>query len=182
MAARPHLVFHADDVLPFQVPQAPQYLSQELLSSSNSGLHDSFLNRGTVRPHRALGGGAHPRHDEIYYILSGHGTLRLGGDPQSGAGAATYQVQDGSVAYIPANTFHALSNDSDHDLVFLTIWPQATGPGANDMHDERVKAWGTAFRLRQGCELHDTDQGAFVSDPARDWNPLIEAAKSGAPS
>ena len=137
--------------------------------------HDSFLNRGTLRPHHALGGGAHPRHDEIYYILSGHGSLRLGGHPDSGDGAQTYLVQAGSVAYIPASTFHALTNDSDHDLIFLTIWPHATGPGYNDMHDQRIKAWGTAFRLKDGCKAHDTVEGVFVSDISHSWNPLVEA-------
>src|SRR5262245_21559281 len=104
VAGRPHLVLHGDHIQPFQFPSAQHYLSQEILSSHNSGLHDSFLNRGTVRPHCALGGGAHPRHDEIYYILSGHGSIRLGGTPDSGTGARTYLVQAGSVAYIPANT------------------------------------------------------------------------------
>jgi mannose-6-phosphate isomerase-like protein (cupin superfamily) len=173
MAARPHLVLRADDVLPFQVPEAPHYLSQEILSSANSGVHDSFLNRGTLRAHHALGGSAHPRHDEIYYVLTGRGTLRLGGDPHSGAGAATYQVQEGTVVYIPANTFHAIANDSDHDLIFLTIWPQATGPGDNGIHDARVAAWGTAFRLQDGRELNHSEQGAYVTEAPRGWNPLF---------
>lgn len=174
-AARPHLVLRADDVLPFQVPEAPFYLSQEILSSANTGLHDSFLNRATLRPHNALGGSAHPEHDEVYYVLSGHGSLRLGGDPVSGKGAANYQVQAGTVVYIPANTFHGIANDSDHDLIFLTIWPQSTGPGANGIHDARVEAWGTAFRLQDGRELRETDQGQYVTDAPRGWNPLFSS-------
>jgi mannose-6-phosphate isomerase-like protein (cupin superfamily) len=178
MAARPHLVLRADDILSFQLPTAQHYLSQEILSSDNSGLHDSFLNRGTVRPHSALGGGTHPRHDEIYYVLSGHGSIRLGGNPDSGEGAQTYLVQEGSVVYIPANTFHALVNDSEHDLIFLTIWPQVTGPGDNGMHDERIKAWGAAFRLKDGCEVHETFEGVYVSDASRGWNPLVGAPQT----
>jgi mannose-6-phosphate isomerase-like protein (cupin superfamily) len=173
MVARPHLVLRADDVMALQLPFAQHYLSQEILSSENSGLHDGFLNRGTLRPHLALGGSAHPRHDEIYYVLSGHGTLRLGGDPANGDGADTYLVNEGSVVYIPANTFHALANDSDHDLVFLTIWPQPIEPDDNGMHDERMKAWGKAFRLKESCELRQTAQGEFVTDAARGWNPLV---------
>ncbi|HEX8967572.1 MAG TPA: cupin domain-containing protein [Chloroflexota bacterium] len=175
MAAKRHLVLRADDIMAFQIPQAPHYLSQEILNSENTGLSDGFLNRGTLRPHRALGGGAHPRHDEIYYILSGYGSIRLGGDPRTGDGSETYRVEQGSVVYIPANMFHALRNDSDHDIVFLTIWPQPTRPGDNDMHDERVRTWGTAFRLNEGCEQHQTAQGVFVTDAARNWNPLVVA-------
>ncbi len=177
MADRRHLVLRADDVMSFQVPHAHQYLSQEILCCDNTGLHDGYLNRGTLRPHSALGGGAHPKHDEIYVVLRGHGSIRLGGDPKTGGGAETYLVEEGSVVYIPASTFHALRNDSDHDIVFLTIWPQATRPGDNDMHDERVREWGTAFRLKEGCEQHETAQGIFVTDTSRGWNPLVADAQ-----
>ena len=175
MAERRHLVLRADDVMPFQVPHAQYYLSQEILCSENTRLYDGFLNRGTLRPHSALGGSAHPKHDEIYYVVSGYGTIRLGGDPKTGDGAETYLMEEGSVVYIPANTFHALRNDSDHDIVFLTIWPQATRTGDNDMHDERVRAWGAAFRVKDGCEQLETSQGTYVTDPTRGWNPLVAA-------
>jgi oxalate decarboxylase/phosphoglucose isomerase-like protein (cupin superfamily) len=99
--------------------------------------------------------------------------LRLGGDPVSGEGAATYQVQAGTVVYIPANTFHGIANDADHDLIFLTIWPQVTGPDANGIHDARVEAWGMAFRLQDGCKLQETEQGKYVTDASRGWNPLF---------
>jgi mannose-6-phosphate isomerase-like protein (cupin superfamily) len=126
-----------------------------------------------LRPRSALGGSAHPNHDEVYYILRGRGTLDLGGDPQTGHGAETYLVEEGSVVYIPADTFHALRNDSDHDLVILTIWPQPIRPGDNGLHDGRLKEWGTAFRLNDGCEVHETPQGRYVTDPTRNWNPLL---------
>jgi mannose-6-phosphate isomerase-like protein (cupin superfamily) len=173
MAANRHLVLRADDIMAFQLPHAQHYLSQEILGGENTALHDSFLNQGTLRPHMALGGGAHPHHDEIYYVISGRGSIRLGGDPHTGAGADTYLVEAGSVVYIPANSFHALRNDSDHDIVFLTIWPQRTSPGDNGMHDERIKAWGTAFRVNEGCQVHETSQGLFVTAPDRHWNPLL---------
>ncbi len=109
----------------------------------------------------------------IYYVICGRGSIRLGGDPRTGDGAESYLVEAGSVVYIPANTFHALRNDSDHDIVFLTIWPQRTGPGENDMHDERVRAWGAAFRVKDGCQMQETAQGVFVTEPDRHWNPLV---------
>ncbi len=173
MVAPRHLVLRADDIKSLQLPQAQQYLSQEILSSDNSGLWPGYLNRGTLRPHSGLGGGAHPRHDEIYYVLSGFGTIRLGGDPRTGEGAETYRVEAGSVIYIPANTFHAIRNDSDRDVVFLTIWPQPVGPGDNDMHDKRVEMWGSAFRVNEGCEVHQTTHGMYVTHPQRGWDPLV---------
>jgi mannose-6-phosphate isomerase-like protein (cupin superfamily) len=175
MAVRPHLVLRADDIMAFQVPQTQQYLSQEILNSENTGLHDGYLNRGTLRPRSALGGSAHPNHDEIYYILSGRGTVSLGGNPRSGEDAETYLIEEGSVVYIPANTFHALRNDSDHDLVLLTVWPQRIGPGDNGLHDGRIREWGTAFRLNDGCEINETPQGMYVTDSTRNWNPLLRA-------
>ncbi len=173
MAATRHLVVRTDDIMAFQLPHAQHYLSQEILSSENTGLYDSFLNQGTLRPRSALGGGAHPHHDEIYYVISGRGSIRLGGDPGTGDGAETYLVEPGTVVYIPANTFHALRNDSDHDIVFLTIWPQRTGPGDNGMHDERIQAWGAAFRVKDGCQVQETAQGVFVTEPDRHWSPLV---------
>jgi mannose-6-phosphate isomerase-like protein (cupin superfamily) len=173
MVATRHLVLRADDVQPLQVPHAPQYLSQEILNSDNTGLWPGYLNRGTLRPHSALAGSAHPGHDEIYYMISGFCTIRMGGDPRSGDGAETYRLEAGMVVYIPANTFHALRNDSDHDVVFLTIWPQPVGPGDNDMHDRRVELWGSAFRVNEGCEVHETAQGVYVAHPARGWDPLV---------
>ena len=121
---------------------------------------------GLMRMKAGTGAEAHSHPNEQWiYVLEGtfHATI----------GGKEIDVTPGSVVYIPANTFHALRNDSDHDIVFLTIWPQPTAPGDNGMHDERIKAWGAAFRVKAGCQVQETAQGVFVTEPDRHWNPLL---------
>ena len=169
---KPYLVLQADDVLPFVHPAEPGYRSQHILGSETTGTHDLLLNRGTVVAGTGLTGTNHPDNDEIYYIVSGQAVVDLGGEPNHGEGCLTYQVDPGMIVFIPAGTFHRLRNDSDTDLVILTIWPQPSVPGANGIHDERLREWGTGFRLRDGRELR-TDGGASrVVEPGAGWDPL----------
>jgi mannose-6-phosphate isomerase-like protein (cupin superfamily) len=147
------VVLRADDIEPFSYDGSTQYLSQQVVGSENGGAHDMLLNRGTLQPHAALPGESHADNDEIYYIVSGQSWLDLGGDAESGEGAQAYRVEPGMVVVIPAGTFHRLRNDTDTELVILTIWPQPQRPGANKLHDKRRQTWGTGFKLRQGREL-----------------------------
>ena len=94
-----------------------------------------------------------PTTTRFTYIVSGQSWLDLGGDPESGDGAQAYRVEPGMVVVIPAGTFHRLRNDTDTDLVILTIWPQPQRTGANKLHEKRRQTWGTGFKLRQGREL-----------------------------
>ncbi len=171
--ARPYLVLSADDVEPFSHPAEPVYRSQHILGSESAGVHDLLLNQGTVLARGGLGGGNHPDNDEIYYAVRGTSLVDLGGDPTTGEGSTTYRLDPGMITFIPAGTFHRLRNDSDEDFVLLTIWPQPAVEGANGIHDERLKQWGTGFRLRQGCELV-TDGGASrVIEPSAGRDPLV---------
>jgi mannose-6-phosphate isomerase-like protein (cupin superfamily) len=170
------LVLRADDIEPFVYPGQDAYLSQHVLGRENTGLHDLFLNRGTVRPFKSLGGEAHAHNDEIYYIVGGRGLLDLGGDSQNGSGGETFSIEAGMVIYIPAGTFHRLRNTSDEDLTILTIWPEPVSAQEHGIQRERVKAWGTGFRLREGRELVTTEGGAQVAEPGSGWSPLVQQA------
>ena len=93
------------------------------------------INHGTVKAGYALGGGVHEE-DEIYYILSGKGKLRL--DEQ------IVDVAGGQVIFIPAGCFHALDNrESDEDMCILTFWRDWR---FNDAYEERICQWGTSFK------------------------------------
>ncbi len=169
--ARPHLVLRADDIEPFSLGADPEYLSQHILGRESAGIHDLLLNQGRVLAHRGLGGGNHPDNDEVYYAVRGTSWVDLGGDPTTGEGSTTYRLEPGMVAWIPAGTFHRLRNDWDEDFVLLTIWPQPSVEGANGIHDERRKQWGSGFRLRQGCELVTEGESTRVVQPSTGWDP-----------
>jgi mannose-6-phosphate isomerase-like protein (cupin superfamily) len=168
--ARP-FVLRADDIEPFIHPADPGYSSQHVLGSETTGTHDTLLNRGTVDPNYALGGGNHPDNDEIYFAVSGRCLVDLGGNPDTGEGGETFRLEEGMVAFIPAGTFHRLRNDTDEPFVLLTIWPQPAKRGANGIHDLRLDTWGTGFRLRDGRKI-ETANASRVTDASSGWDPL----------
>lgn len=118
------------------------YSSKMLLDRTNSESDGLNLNEGTLRAGRRLPGGAHEGYDEVYYILRGSGTLHMDG--------AEYPVRKGSVVHIPGGTFHALDNTrGTEDLILLTVWARHPEPGANEVYDQRIMAWGKSFMLSE---------------------------------
>ena len=162
------LVIHGDDIEPFVHPADPGYASQHVLGKEAVGIHDTFLNRGTVAPQYSLGGGNHPDNAEIYVAMEGECLVDLGGDPDTGEGGETFRLRHGSVVYIPAGTFHRLRNDTDSPFVLLTIWPEPAARGANGIHDARLDEWGTGFRLREGRSVETTTANRVVGGAGSD--------------
>ena len=68
----------------------------------------------------------HPGYDEVYYVLSGRGSLTLD--------AQTHPLRPGSVAVIPAGVPHSLEAKPGEQLEFVIF---GTPPMAMD--DERAK-------------------------------------------
>ena len=93
------------------------------------------INHGTVKARCALGGATHDE-DEIYYILSGHGKLRLDDE--------IVDVVPNQVVFIPKGVFHALDNsESDEDMTILTFWKDYR---FNEAYEARMKLWGKSFK------------------------------------
>ena len=113
-----------------------EYESRMILDHVITGRDDVIqINHGTVKAGYALGGATHEE-DEIYYILSGHGKLKLNED--------IVDVSANQVIFIPAGCFHALDNrDSDEDLCILTFWRDWR---FNDAYETRLKLWGKSFK------------------------------------
>lgn len=168
------LVLRTDDIESFTHPGELSYHSQHILGSESVGLHDLFLNQGTLDPQSGLGGANHPVNDEIYYIVEGRSLLDLGGHPDTGEGSETLEVEAGMVIYVPAGTFHRLRNVFDERLRILAIWPEPAPKGANPIHDLRLETWGTGLRLRQGCTLVPTEHGTRGVEPDAGWDPLVD--------
>ena len=68
----------------------------------------------------------HTGYDEIYYVLSGTGTVTLNGEPS--------RLQPGSVVVIPAGVSHALQADSGCELEFVIF-----GSPPIPIDDDRAK-------------------------------------------
>ena len=112
------------------------YESRMILDHVITGRDDVIqINHGTVKAGYALGGAAHEE-DEIYYILSGTGKLRLDDE--------IIDIAGGQVIFIPAGCFHALDNTaSSEDMCILTFWRDWR---FNDAYEERIKQWGKSFK------------------------------------
>jgi len=56
---------------------------------------------------------SHEREEEVYFIVSGTGTLTVDGKP--------WQVRPGVLAACPAGHSHGLSNDGEDDLTLIVV-------------------------------------------------------------
>lgn len=55
----------------------------------------------------------HQDHEEVYYIISGSGNIRIGTE--------TARFRDGDVIYIPEKTTHSITNDGSEMIEFLAF-------------------------------------------------------------
>ena len=68
---------------------------------------------GTLSPKRKALKHFHRISDEIYYIISGKGNIKLGD--------SIYSVKKGSVVYVPVNILHGLENVAEEELEVLCL-------------------------------------------------------------
>lgn len=68
----------------------------------------------------------HKAYDEVYYFLSGIGTLTLD--------SHTHELRPGTIVNIPAGTLHFLESDSDTPLEFIIF-----GSPPMSIEDDRAK-------------------------------------------
>lgn len=130
-----------------------KYMSRLLVDGESVGSTNLVLNHFTLFPGESTYPGSHPvPFEEVYYILSGVGELLLG-DPGD-----RYTVTSHTVAYIPSETLHQITNIGDEPLEMLTMMPFHPKEGANSLYDARKQEWGTSFRL-----VGDTSSPAAIS-------------------
>ena len=137
------LVFRAKDVAPFSPAGAEAaFESRLLVDPTGVGSTALAVNHFTLKPGHHTEAGSHPRpYDEVYYVLRGRARLSLGDPPEE------FDLQPDMVAFIPGGTRHALVNTGDEDLELITMMPHEMVAGVNTVYDERLRVWGTGFRL-----------------------------------
>lgn len=84
---------------------------REILAPRNSQLKAQSLAEATLPPGAATEAHYHPLTEEIYYILSGHGTMRIGQEERS--------VGRHDAIAIPPGSVHQIHNSGERNLVFL---------------------------------------------------------------
>lgn len=139
------LVFRVQDVEGFSLPGAEEsFVSRLLVDSENVGSHSFAINHFTLKQGNFSDpGGKHPApFDEAYYVLSGTGRLFLG-EP-----AEEFDLDPGTVAFIPGGTAHSIINIGTGDLELLTVMTGPLKEGVNPVYDARRKAWGNTFKLK----------------------------------
>ena len=97
------LVHHRDQTPPLDCPFGHV---QRIVTGGEGGVanvHVVKITKGT--PH------LHQSYDEVYYVLSGMGTITLGEE--------THPLRPGSVAVIPAGVLHSLEAASGQELEFV---------------------------------------------------------------
>lgn len=83
-----------------------------------ANVHVVTVTRGDKHLHRG--------YDEVYYVLSGSGTITIGEEE--------HHLRPGAVAVIPAGTAHAICADNGASIEFIIF-----GTPPMNMDDERAK-------------------------------------------
>jgi mannose-6-phosphate isomerase-like protein (cupin superfamily) len=84
---------------------------RELLAHRNSSIRQQSLAEARLPPGASTTSHYHPQTEEIYYILEGHGRMRLADDVRD--------VGPGDAIAIPPGLVHQITNTGDQLLKFL---------------------------------------------------------------
>ena len=84
---------------------------RELLAHRNSCIRNQSLAEARVAPGTTTVAHFHRRTEEIYYVLAGEGSMRLGDE--------TRQLTIGDAVAIPPGLIHRITNTGSNELVFL---------------------------------------------------------------
>ena len=102
MERRP-IVRHTDETEPLPCPLGT---TRRVVTGGEGGVANvHVITVAGGRPHY------HEGYDEVYYFLSGEGTLRMGGE--------NHAVRRGTVAVIPRGTVHSLESSGEAPLEFV---------------------------------------------------------------
>jgi quercetin dioxygenase-like cupin family protein len=110
-------VIALDGVDPIELPQGSW--SRMLVTAGRVGSNTSSLGYSVFTPGTVLAPVSHET-EEVAYVVAGHGELRLD------EGAVAFA--EGDALHIPANTWHAVANTGDADVVMVFGFPHPDYP------------------------------------------------------
>ncbi|TLX91420.1 MAG: cupin domain-containing protein [Thaumarchaeota archaeon] len=73
----------------------------------------TYVSLARLQPSLSYEAHSHEDHEEIYYIISGKGNIKIGSE--------TAKFRDGDVIHIPEKTLHSITNDGDEMVEFLAF-------------------------------------------------------------
>lgn len=115
-------VVNLDAVAPFTTKDGSEI--RELLAHRNSAIRQQSLAEARLPPGASTTTHYHPRTEEIYYVLSGRGRMRIDGEQRD--------VGPGDAIAIPPGAVHQIINTCSETLRFLCC----CAPGYE--HDDTV--------------------------------------------
>jgi mannose-6-phosphate isomerase-like protein (cupin superfamily) len=104
-------ILNRNDVPAFITKDGSQI--REILSPANSAIERQSLAEALLPPGEATDEHSHPITEEIYYILSGAGRMRIEGEERD--------VGQFDGIAIPPGALHKIWNTGEEDLVFLCM-------------------------------------------------------------
>ena len=107
-----------DEAVPFITQDGSEI--RELLAHRNSAIRNQSLAEATLAPGQSTQAHYHPIAEEIYYILTGLGLMRLQNERR--------RVRVGDAIAIPPGQSHQMTNIGEEDLVFLCCCAPAYEP------------------------------------------------------
>lgn len=115
-------IVNLHETQPFTTKDGSQI--RELLAHRNSAIRNQSLAEARVEPGRTTDAHFHPQTEEIYYVLTGVGRIRIGDESRD--------VKPGDAIAIPPGAVHQITNIGADTLVFLCC----CAPGYE--HDDTV--------------------------------------------
>ncbi|HZD36877.1 MAG TPA: dimethylsulfonioproprionate lyase family protein [Nitrososphaeraceae archaeon] len=73
----------------------------------------TYVSLAKLQPNLSYEPHQHEDHEEIYYIISGTGRIKIGNEEA--------HFRDGDIVYIPVNTVHSITNDGKDMVNFLAF-------------------------------------------------------------
>ena len=73
----------------------------------------TYVSLAKLQPRLSYEPHHHKDHEEVYYIINGSGKIKIGNEEA--------HFRDGDIIYIPENTTHSITNDSEEMIDFLAF-------------------------------------------------------------
>ena len=108
---------HVEDVEPIELPR--ESWSRMLVTEATVGGNASSLGYSVFTPGTVLASVKHEA-EEVAYVVSGSGELRLDGE--------VVRFEQGDALHVPSGVWHAVANTGDEDVVMVFGFPHPDYP------------------------------------------------------